>query len=296
MLVGAWSVKPGGNFSPLNWFSTPIGGPAQLGFHLTYLLLRSQSSYSKRHDHAPYPLPTIRCTWIGGAGSPAAPSDRTAYTSPAVLSSPLYWAAEIIFSPDAAPQPRPVNLSSREIDGLEKPNFLETWPIDELVADMDALQVEYGTLVGDLNTDGLLNAAYHLYGAQLYTDFYDAPERVHRLMDVIADLIVDVALYVRERTGSCSISVNRMVERVDPSLFLHANCSVQMISLQCYREFQLPVEKRMATRIQPYGIHHCGDNLHKIASAYAELAPAFVDVGWGSDVAICRNESCQTLS
>jgi uroporphyrinogen-III decarboxylase len=107
-------------------------------------------------------------------------------------------------------------------------------------------------------------------------------------LDIIAELIVDVALYVRGRTGSCSISVNRMVERVDPGLFLHANCSVQMISPASYRALHLPREQSMAGRIQPFGIHHCGDNAHKMASAYAELPVSYVEVGWGSDVANCR--------
>ena len=51
---------------------------------------------------------------------------------------------------------------------------------------------------------------------------------------------------------------------------------------------QLPIEMHMAERIQPYGIHHCGDNLHKMAPVYAELSLAMVDVGWGSDVAAVR--------
>lgn len=44
----------------------------------------------------------------------------------------------------------------------------------------------------------------------------------------------------------------------------------------------------MAERIQPFGIHHCGDNAHKMAPAYAELPVTYVEVGWGSDVAACR--------
>jgi uroporphyrinogen-III decarboxylase len=158
----------------------------------------------------------------------------------------------------------------------------------ELIAQMDALEAEWGYLIGDVNTDGLLNAAYHLYGANLFADFYDAPQRVTYLLNLIAELIVDVATYIRERTGSCSISVNRMVEHIDASCFLHANCSVPMISPNSYRTMQLPVEKQMAARLQPFGIHHCGDNLQRYASAYAELPLSFVDVGWGSDVAACR--------
>jgi hypothetical protein len=201
---------------------------------------------------------------------------------------PALLGAEIIFAPNEAPWPKPLDLSTEQVETLEKPDFRETWPMNELIADMDELEAKHGYLVGDLNTDGVLNAAYHLHGQQLFLDFYQAPERARRLLDIIGELIVDVALYVRQRTGSCSISVNRMVEHVDPGLFLHANCSVQMISPSSYREMHLPVELRMAERIHPFGVHHCGDNLHRIAPVYAELPAIFFGVGWGSDVASCR--------
>lgn len=219
----------------------------------------------------PQPRPIIGSLHVAGG-----------FVIPALLGS------HILCEPDAAPQPKPLDLSLDQIEAFEKPDFRENWPMSALIADMDALEAEYGYVVGDVNTDGLLNAAYHLYGQQLFLDFYEAPERVRRLLDIIAELIVDVALYVRQRTGSCSISVNRVVEQVDPSLFLHANCSVQMISPASYRALHLPVEQQMAARIQPYGIHHCGDNLHRIAPVYAELPCAFYDIGWGSDVARCR--------
>jgi len=201
---------------------------------------------------------------------------------------PALLGADVIFAPDAAPQPKPMGLSLAQIETLEKPDFQETWPTNQLIGDMDALEVEYSYLMGDMNTDGLLNAAYHLYGQKLFLDFYQAPERARRVLDIIGELIVDVASYIRRRTGSCSISVNRMVEHVDPALFLHANCSVQMISPKSYREMHLPVEQRMAKRIQPFGVHHCGDNMHRIAPIYAELPACYFEVGWGSDVAACR--------
>lgn len=198
---------------------------------------------------------------------------------------PALLGAEIRFAPDAAPQPLPRRLTAEQIDALEKPDLRSLWPMNALLAQMDTLEAEYGYVVGDLNTDGLLNAAYHFYGEDLFADFHLAPQRVTRLLSLIGELIVDVALAVRSRTGSCSISVNRMVERVDPAMFFHANCSVQMISPKSYRALHLPVEQAMARRIRPFGIHHCGSNLHKVAAAYAELQPAMVDVGWGSDVA-----------
>jgi uroporphyrinogen-III decarboxylase len=201
---------------------------------------------------------------------------------------PALMGAEIRFEKDAAPQPLPVHLDTAQIEAFEKPDFRTTWPMNDFIEQMDVLEEIWGYVVGGMNTDGLLNAAYHFYGQALFVDFYEAPDRVRRFLEIIGDLIVDVALYLRERTGDCSISVNRMVEHIDPMMLLHANCSVQMISPKSYREMQLPVEKRMAQRIRPFGIHHCGSNLHKIAPAYAELSPVMVDVGWGSDVASVR--------
>ena len=96
---------------------------------------------------------------------------------------PALLGAEVRFSADEAPQPLPVHLTPDDIDRLEKPDFRTTWPMQELSAGWDALEAEYGYLVGDLNTDGLLNAAYHFYGQDLFADFYDAPDRVRRVLD-----------------------------------------------------------------------------------------------------------------
>lgn len=222
-------------------------------------------------DPDPQPRPIIGSQHVAGG-----------FVIPALLG------AEIQFEKDAAPQPLPMEMDIEQIEAFVKPDFRTTWPMNEFIEQMDALEAEWGYLVGGMNTDGLLNAAYHFYGQDLFLDFYEAPDRVRRLLDIIGELIVDVALYLRQRTGDCSISVNRMVEHVDPQLFFHANCSVQMISPKSYRGIQLSTEKRMAERILPYGIHHCGDNLHKIAPVYAELPLTMVDVGWGSDVAAVR--------
>lgn len=219
----------------------------------------------------PQPRPIIGSQHVAGG-----------FVIPALLGS------EIWFEKDAAPQPLPLKMSSEQIETFKKPDFRTSWPMYEYIEQMDALEAEWGYVVGGMNTDGLLNAAYHLYGQQLFLDFYTAPERVRRLLDIIGELIVDVALYLRQRTGECSISVNRMVERVDRTMFFHANCSVQMISPTSYRGFHLAAEQKMAARIQPYGIHHCGSNLHQVAPVYAELPLTMVDVGWGSDVTAVR--------
>lgn len=219
----------------------------------------------------PQPRPIIGSLHVAGG-----------FVIPALLGS------HIRFEANAAPQPEPMYLTAEQIESLEKPDWQNQYPMKQLIAQMDELQARYGYVVGDLNTDGLLNAAYHLYGQDLFTDFYDAPARVQRLFEIIGELIGDVAEYIHRRTKSYSISVNRMVAHLMPTPFLHANCSVQMISPKSYRAMQLPVEQKIAERLQPFGIHHCGSNLRLIASEYAKLSPAFVDAGWGSDVARVR--------
>src|SRR5512134_3792820 len=132
-------------------------------------------------EQNPQPRPVIGSQYVAGG-----------FVIPALLG------ADIWFASDAAPQPRPMHLKPEQIDQLEKPDFRQTWPMVELIAQMDILEAEWGYLTGDLNTDGLLNAAYHLYGAELFTDFYNAPQRVQHLLEMIGQLIVDVSEYVRQ--------------------------------------------------------------------------------------------------
>jgi hypothetical protein len=201
---------------------------------------------------------------------------------PALLDAPIR------FDADAAPQPEPVHLTAEQIDALQLPDWQNLWPMTQIIADMDALEMQYGYVIGDLNTDGLLNAAYHFYGQDLFTDFYKAPDRVRRFLGLIGELIAEVASYIHSRTGSYSIAVNRMAAHLTPTPFLHENCSVQMISPKSYRELQLPIEQQLAQNLQPFGIHHCGDNLQRVVTEYAKLPLTYCEVGWGSDVTRVR--------
>jgi hypothetical protein len=201
---------------------------------------------------------------------------------------PALFGAQVIFSDHEAPVVRPMNLTADQIRALEPPDVERTSPSKELLADMETLEREFGHVVGDFDTDGVLNTALHLRGQQLYLDLYDDPCLAHHLFDAIAATQAQLALAVRRRTGSCAIATNRMISRVDPAIYLHSNCSVQMISPEAYAAHLLPAELSMAQQLQPYGIHHCGNNMHRFAPHYARVPAAFFDVGWGSDVAACR--------
>jgi hypothetical protein len=203
---------------------------------------------------------------------------------------------QVRFSENAAPWVLCAELSDEEVWALEVPDLEIVSPMRETIAMMDALEAEFGYLEGDIPWDGVQNVALDLRGQQLFLDYYDNPRLVHHLFDVIAHTISRVAGYVRSRTGTSSISLNRIVASIDRQLNLHSNCSVQMISKSTYEEFLLPYECWLAERLRPYGIHHCGDNLEHVIEAYACVPGlAYIDVGWGSDVAACRKALPETF-
>lgn len=203
---------------------------------------------------------------------------------------PALLGVEIRFADDQAPWPVPRNLTREEALALRVPDIANTWPMNELIAQMDSLESEFGHVVGDCNTDGVLNTALQLRGQDLFLDLAEAPEAAAHVFDVVMGTQARVASYVRERTGTCSVAVNRSILNVDPRIYVHANCSLQMVSPSMFRRSLLPYEMQLAGRLRPYGVHHCGGNLHLFAADYRRTGAVFYDVGWGSDVAKVRAE------
>ena len=201
------------------------------------------------------------------------------FVLPALLGVPIR------FEPHQAPCPVPLELSREQALALRVPDVERTWPMDRLLAGMDELHRDFGHVVGDFDVDGVLNTALQLRGQQLFVDMLEDPAVADHLFDVVAETQVRVVRLVQSRTGTSSVSVNRGIVNVDPRIYLHGNCSVQMVSPALYRERLLPSELRLARELRPYGIHHCGNNLHRFAGLYSETGAVFYDVGWGSDVA-----------
>ncbi len=202
---------------------------------------------------------------------------------------PQFWAARSGTAPSASPEVLPRNLTEEETLALHVPDLDRNPAFQRLIALMDALEARYGTLEGDVNWEGVQNVALNLRGQQLFLDYYENPQLVRRLLDVVERTLEAMASYIRRRTGTNSVAVNRIVGAVDPRISLHSNCTVAMISPETYEEFLLPHDQRLAQRLWPYGIHHCGDDMHKVRREYGKVDGAeLFDVGWGSDVAACR--------
>jgi hypothetical protein len=198
---------------------------------------------------------------------------------------PALLGVEPRFSRDQAAWPVPLHLDRQSALSLRVPDLRSTWPMDVLIRQMDELERQFGYVTGDLNTAGLLNTAIELRGQQFFLDLLEDAELADHVLGVVAVTQAAVAAYVKSRTGTCAISTNRSVLDADPATYLTSNCSVQMISPALYQTRVLPFEQYLADRLQPYGIHHCGNNLQRYTKAYSQVSPRFFDVGWGSDVA-----------
>ncbi len=222
-----------------------------------------------------------------------------AHAAPRPVIGPVHLAAgflpsavlgcEIKYYDHASPEVIPANLTDAQVMALQVPD-LETNPaFQKLIALMDTLEAQSGKLEGDVNWEGVQNVALNLRGSQLFVDYYENPALARRLLDVCARTIEAMTQYVRRRTGSTSVAVNRIVGAVDSRISLHSNCTVAMISARTYREYLLAYDQQFARDLYPYGIHHCGVDMHKVRAEYAKVDGAeFFDVGWGSDVAACR--------
>ena len=201
---------------------------------------------------------------------------------------PTLLGVEIRFAEKEAPWQVSSNLSREQVLALKVPELKSTWPMNELIRQMDSLREKFGYVVGDFNTDGVINTALQVRGQQLFVDMLEDVELVEHLFAVVAETQARVVECMRPRTGTCSMAVNRSIRSVDPAIYVHANCSVQMISPALYEQRLLPYELLLARRLRPYGIHHCGNNAHLFAHLYAQTDLRFLDVGWGSDVSRVR--------
>ena len=193
------------------------------------------------------------------------------------------------FAAGSTPCIIPNRLSPAQLEALEPPDVLNTPVMQKLAADMDARERGYGSVIGDLNPQGVLNNAMCVGDAELFVLFLQNPPAACRLLRVVTDTMIQIVRFIRQRTGTSPEAVTNIVEQINPALFVTSNCSTTMISPRTYREFLLEFDQALADALPPFGIHHCGLDLARLASEYRKVRGLeFLEVGWGSDVVAVR--------
>ncbi|MFC1552520.1 uroporphyrinogen decarboxylase family protein [Candidatus Latescibacterota bacterium] len=199
------------------------------------------------------------------------------------------WGCDIDFPVDSSPVVIPRAMTAEELLAKDVPDPYDNKEFSDFFKLIGMLKDTYGYVRGDVNWNGVQNLALDLMGEGVFMAYYDNPSAMHTIYDKITQSLIEIMNVIKKETETTSISVNRSIVNVDPSINLHSNCSVQMISNEIYEEFLLPSDIALSEHLQPYGIHHCGDNMHNVAAGYSKVKEAcFFDVGWGADIAYCR--------
>ncbi len=194
---------------------------------------------------------------------------------------PTIFGCEIIYKNDALPWAMPLNLSADEVMKLEAPDIFNSYPMTEMIKQIEYLKDKYGEVVGDINTTGVQNLALKIRGDQLYFDFYENPELCHHLLKICTESIIQLFEFNHKTTGTGAIDVTPMC---DPKLYVFPNCTAEQISLETYESQILEYDNQVADACHPVGIHHCG-SVDEVMDGYAKVHHLeFIEIGFGSDV------------
>jgi methanogenic corrinoid protein MtbC1/uroporphyrinogen-III decarboxylase len=194
---------------------------------------------------------------------------------------PAVFGCEIVFEKEALPWAIPLNLPDDRIMKLEVPDLVHSYPMTEMIKQIDYLKGKYGRVIGDINTTGVQNLALKIRGEQLYFDYFENPELCHHLLKICTASIIQLFQLIYKITGTGAMDVTPMC---DPRLFVLPNCTVEQVSLQTYETFNLPYDNQVAQACHPLGIHHCG-SVDQALTGYAKVRHLeFLEIGFGSDV------------
>ena len=194
---------------------------------------------------------------------------------------------------DAPPQIHPANHEELKI---YTPDIFRTPAFKRLNRLLEDLKAKYGYLCGDINWGGILNSALELQTEKIFTDFFERPQETKNYFRSLSGVIEDFTTYIKSRTGSTSVSVNRTVAHFEKPVFLHSECSHTMISEADYENFLLPFDIEWSCKFRPFGVHYCGTDPHRMAASFAKIPSLdFLDVGWGGDLSILRKHLPDTF-
>ncbi|MDR0712209.1 MAG: hypothetical protein LBF67_07705 [Prevotellaceae bacterium] len=200
---------------------------------------------------------------------------------------------EVRYEGNQAPQ---VLCAAREDFGVDVEKAMSSAPVRRLERLIDALKSRYGYVCGDINWSGVLNLALDLRGEAMLLDMMLRSEESQQYFQKITSVIEKFTALVSSRTGSSSISVNRIVRHIRRPVFLHSECSLTMISEDMYEQFLLPIDVKWSSEYRPFGVHYCGKDPHRFAERFAKIPQLdFLDLGWGGDVKSLREKLPNTF-
>jgi len=266
-------LRPEFGFTP-NWYHAAIGIDFGERWH-TDSAYRRETVLAMRAE-LKHRFPGTR---IGGIDRPEKPLDILTGTHGTTTVAGIYG-VPIVYTENNWPDCEQQYLSEDEVEGLKAPD-LDTNPFfQNLMAQVDWIATHEGRVEGFINWQGVLNNAQRLRGEKLFYDIVDSPERTSHLFDCVCTTMIKAAKRLHERQRASG---------VDVSFFTVSNCLVNMISPEHYRDFLLPLDRRIAEAFGCIGIHNCAWNADPYIDYYATVPHlGYIDMGQNSDLARAR--------
>ncbi len=222
------------------------------------------------------------------------PQARPVWGTDLLASGFLYSAllgCDIRYGADIPPEVISPKLTADQMKDFKLPD-LDAHPLwQEAMADVEYLKKKYGHVISAINLQGVLNLALDLRGEEVMMDFYMNPEDTSAFIGKLTDFSLDVGKRIKSFSDVMSGGVTAIVNFLPgiKGVYVHSNCSVEMVSNDTYEEFLLDADNRLSDVFQPYGIHHCGASMEHVADGYAKVRNlSFAEIGAGSDIAAVR--------
>ena len=190
---------------------------------------------------------------------------------------------EVSFFPDRLPYTYPMDISDEAILSLSPPDLSKgIWTMYD--RQLSVLHERFGYVESCIDLHGVQNLALAIRGIQLFEDYKESPEVARFVISIAYETIRSVARAILQYTRNIGIGVSAAIKLHDTEIYLTSNCSCDMISESDYRRFIIQQDKKLAQEFRPFGIHHCGKTMQRLAGVYAELEPDFIEVGAYSDI------------
>ncbi len=202
---------------------------------------------------------------------------------------PALFGCKVAYGDAHAPWAETHMLSPEAIDALP------FWSMDDFAAD-ERVQIiteqvrhvreKYGWCSAQQNLGSVINTAIYLRDMELFTDFFERPETVHRLYALITNRMKLSYEYFSALDGK-------------PTNVGVGNCSVCMISPAIYEAFNRQYDMEIMEMAREKGVlfsMHQDSNVTPYIQSYKAFDHLYsFDIGWDTDVAAFRQAFPDTV-
>lgn len=171
-------------------------------------------------------------------------------------------------------------LTDAQAARLEPPILDNTPVFSQILDQMDTIARSFGRIEGYLNWQGVLNTAFRLRGAAVFTDALVNPGLARHVFEVVTETMIAGMKRVYARQQQSGVVVRHATV---------SNCVVNMVSPDLYREFLFPCDQKIADAFDAFGVHNCAWNVDPYVEDYARLPKlGYIDMGLDSNLERAR--------